>query len=572
MSHHLDRLDRPSRLALALALSVLAGAAASAQLPPPPAPPQNAMTPAKVRLGKALFWDEQLSSTRTVACGTCHIPATGGGDPRSAASPLAIHPGPDGLFGGADDILGSPGVPRTLADGSYIGSTHFGFREQPTGRRTISSVNAAYSPELFWDGRAPGQFVDPVTAAVVIPAGGALESQAVGPLVNDVEMAHVGRTWADVIARVAASTPLALAARAPAALLDWIDGRSYAQLFAEAFPSDPAITAPNIAMAIASYERTQFTAQTPFDAFLESGDVNVFTPLEQQGFDVFSSANCNSCHQNALMSNNTFRFTGVRPRTDDIGREAVTGLTVDKGRMRVPSLRNVELRPPFMRNGRFPTIESVVDFYDAGGHFDVPDAPVAPLNLTPQEKVALAAFLKRPLTDPRLAGELPPFDRPGLYTETDRVPETGLAPGIAGSGGLVPSAVALEPPYLGNPSFTVAVHDGLGGANALLVIDDDADPGTTPPGSGDFAFEAVVLGGSGDGEGFSSVSLPIADLPANLDRELYGRWYVTDAGAAGGTAVSPLFRFRIFAPLEDTIVFIDGFETNDTTDWSSTVP
>ena len=462
---------------LALAAGPLAVPVAG-QLPPPPSPPENPLTTAKARLGRALFWDEQLSSPRTVSCGTCHIPSAGGGDPRSATSLVAVHPGADGVFGGADDVLGSPGVPRTLADGSYVGSVHFGFTEQPTGRRTISFVNAAYAPELFWDGRAASQFTDPVSSAIVIAAGGGLESQAVGPLVNDVEMGHVGRTWPDVISRVAASPPLALAAHVPALLLDWIDGRDYAALFAEAFGS-PGITAPRIAMAIASFERTQFTSQTPFDAYLETGDLGVFTALESQGFDVFNSANCNTCHSGALLSDNSFRYTGVRPGADDIGREAVTGLPDDKGKMRVPSLRNVELRAPYMHNGRFGTLEDVVEFYDDGGHFVEPnlDPVIQPLNLTPQEKLALAAFLRRPLTEPRLAAEREPYDRPRLYTETTRVPVVQATGGITGSGGLVPAAVALEPPYLGNPSFTVAVHRGLGGANALLAIDGDGDPG-----------------------------------------------------------------------------------------------
>ena len=109
---------------------------------PPPAPPGNPVTPAKAQLGKVLFWDEQLSSTRTVSCGTCHIPAAGGDDPRSASGPLAVHPGPDGVFGGPDDVFGSPGVPLNQADGSYSWQASFGLLPQVTPRRTVSSLNA----------------------------------------------------------------------------------------------------------------------------------------------------------------------------------------------------------------------------------------------------------------------------------------------------------------------------------------------------------------------------------------------------------------------------------------------
>ncbi len=413
---------------VASALGVLSSAV-EAQLVPPPVPPGNPLTPSKVRLGKALFWDEQLSSPRTVACGTCHIPSAGGTDPRSAASPLAIHPGPDGLFGGADDVLGSPGVPRSGADGLYMPSAHFGLTEQATGRRAPSSLNAGYSPTLFWDGRAAGQFLDPVTSNVVLATGGALESQSVGPPVSDVEMAHVGRTWTEILARLAAVSPLALAQSAPAALLDWIDGRAYAALFEEAFGT-PDITAPRVAMAIASYERTQVTNQAPFDAFI-GGDDAALTPLESAGRDVFVAASCDRCHRLAIMSDHAFHYIGVRPPAEEPGRFTITNDPADLGRMRTPSLRNLELRAPYMRNGRFATIEEVVDFYNRGGDFDAPnkDPFVRVLNLVPEQKAALAAFLKRPLTDPRLVPELPPFDRPKLFSESGRAAVRPKAPG-----------------------------------------------------------------------------------------------------------------------------------------------
>ena len=79
-------------------------------LAPPPVPSENPITEAKRVLGKILFWDEQLSSDDSVACGSCHRPAEGGSDPR-----IAIHPGVDGLTPSPDDTLGSPGVARVDA-------------------------------------------------------------------------------------------------------------------------------------------------------------------------------------------------------------------------------------------------------------------------------------------------------------------------------------------------------------------------------------------------------------------------------------------------------------------------
>lgn len=545
---------------------VIISAAVHAQLAPPPQPAGNLLTAAKANLGKALFWDEQISATRTVACGTCHIPAVGGGDPRSGVSPLAVHPGPDGLFGGADDVFGSPGVPRNLADGLYDWSTHFGLVEQVTRRRTTSAINAGYSTTLFWDGRAPGQFVDPVSLQVILPAGGALESQAVGPPVSDVEMGHVARVWQDVLARITGSAPLALAPRVPAALRGWIGQRGYPELFMEAFGT-PGITAPRVAMAIASYERTQFTNQTPFDTFLFDG--TGLTAQEQAGRSIFAGAGqCDNCHQNAVMSDHQFHYTGVRPKSDDQGRMEVTGTPSDEGKMRTPSLRNLELRAPYMHNGRFATLSEVIDFYDQGGHF--PGGELVPLGLTAQQKADLLAFLTRPLTDPRLAGELPPFDRPELYTESSRVPVVEGV-GAPGSGGFVPAVVTLEPPLIGNPSFTVGVWNALGGASARLVIDDQ-DPGFTVPGSGAFAFVNVVLQGTGAGAGFGSASVAIPDDHELAGQEWFGRWYVFDVGAGSGVAVSKLFRFKTFSSLNEDSVFADGFESGNTSAWSLTVP
>jgi cytochrome c peroxidase len=552
------------RPALAAALVALA-AAAQAQLPPPPEPALNPVTPDKANLGKALFWDEQLSSTRTVACGTCHIPAVGGADPRSGISPLAVHPGPDGLFGGADDVFGSPGVPLNHADGLYDWSTHFGLVEQVTRRRTTSAINAGYSEELFWDGRAPGEFVDPVTMMVVLPTGGALESQSVGPPVSDVEMAHVARAWADVLARIADADPLALSPRVPPALRAWIAGRSYPELFAEAF-GPAAITAPNVAMAIATYERTLFTDQTPFDQFLFNG--TGLTQQELDGNSVFNGAGqCNDCHQNAILSDHAFHYIGVRPRSDDQGRMEVTGNALHEGQMRTPTLRNVELRAPYMHNGHFATLPEVIEFYDRGGDFIDPEIEIVPLSLTAQEKADLLAFLTRPLTDPRLAAGEPPFDRPTLYTESSRVPAVEGS-GLPGTGGFVPAVVALEPPLVGNPSFTAGVWNALPGAPALLVIDDQ-DPGLVAPGAGEFAFESTVLQGVGAGGGFGSASIAIPDVPELAGKEWLGRWYVTDPGAGGGVAVSRLFRFTTFHPV---FVFVDGFESGDAAEWSASTP
>jgi cytochrome c peroxidase len=512
-------------------------------LDPPPVPEGNPITAAKASLGKALFWDEQLSSTRTVSCGTCHRPATGGSDPRTVFGDNASrHPGADGIFGNADDVFGSPGVPRNDIEGSYLGSP-FGFNDQVTNRKSPSYLNAGYSTTgLFWDGRATNEFRDPITNTVLLDQHASLESQIVGPPISDVEMGHIGRDWPQVAERVATSKPLAVAGNIPQSLKNWINGRSYPELFQEAFGS-PEVTPARIAMAIATHERQLFSDHTPLDKWVPG--IEPLTSQEELGLVLFVGFQCNVCHGGALLSDHQFHNIGVRPPMEDRGRGQVTGVMSDNGKFRSPTLRNVELHAPYMRNGRFQTLEEVIDFYDRGGDHNAPNIDrtlIRELGLTAEEKAAIVAFLKRPLTDTRVRDELPPFDRPQLFTESNRVP-TISGTGRPGGGGVVPVAIAKEPPLAGNPSFTVAVTNGVPGVNAVLVID-AADPGvgTSIPASGSFVRATATLSGMGRG----SINLSIPDSAALVGRTLYGRWYVPDAGASNGLSVSRLITFKIF--------------------------
>lgn len=526
-------------------------------LGPPPIPAGNPQSAAKIQLGKALFWEEQLSLTGTVACGTCHRPFGGGGDPRTAlAGTDSTNPGRDGVLGTGDDLHASAGVPAHGADGLYQSVAPFGMAAQVGTRRAPSAVNAAYAPLLFWDGRAGGTFVDPLTSQVLIPQGGALENQALGPLVNTVEMAFSGATVNTIGNRLTAVRPLALAVNVPEALRNWIAGRDYPALFAEAF-GDEGITAARIAMAIASYERTLNANQTPLDA--ERGGTASLTNAERAGQQVFVANDCAACHAGPLVSDNQFHYIGVRPVNDDLGRFVQTSDPADRGAFRTPSLRNVELRAPYMSNGRFATLEQVVDFYDRGGDFTAPnkDPRVRPRNLTAQQKANLVAFLKRPLTDLRAATETGPFERPTLYTESDRIPQL-VGTARAGSGNVTPQIGALEPPLLGNANFTVSVSGALGGTAATLVIS-RSDPGlqAAVP-TGDFASHALALAGVGSGAGSGAVNVDLGNDPALLGQTLYGRFYIADPGAEAGIAITQAFRITVFG--DSDIVFRAGFE------------
>ena len=230
------------------------------------------------------------------------------------------------------------------------------------------------------------------------------------------------------------------------------------------------------------------------------------------------------------------------------GPRSSTGVPADIGRFKTPPLRNLELKGNYFHNGVTPTVEAVVEFYNRGGDFPAPnvDTRVRPLNLTVAQRAALVAFLKRPLTDQRVAQELPPFDRPKLYTESNFVP-TVTGTGRVGTAGVAPNAIALEPPISGNPSFAIAVSQTVGGASAVLVID-SADPGvgTTIPSGGSFARVQTTLSGGGVENGYGTAVLSIPNNPSLVGRTFYGRWYVTDAGAANGFSVSRLITFTIF--------------------------
>lgn len=511
-----------------------------APLEPPPIPAENPETGAKIYLGKALFWEEQLSSTRTVACGTCHRPRFGSSDPRSANAPgLGAHPGADGVFGNADDVVGSPGVPLNSVDGKYGWSESFGMRPQVTRRKAQPAFEAGYPELLFWDGRAEETLIDPVSGEIVMSSGGALENQALHPLMDTTEMSAVGRSWPNIIARVAASKPLALAPAVPLALKTWIGDRGYPELFAEAFGT-PEITAPRIGMAIGAYERTLFSDRTPFNQAI--AQLRTMGPVETRGQKEFVDGNCRLCHQGGLTSDHRFRNIALRPGGGDEGRLEITGDPKDFVAFKTPNLLNVAFRGPFMHNGRFTTLEEVVEFYDRGGDFPASNVEVLiqPLGMTAGNKADLIAFMTNELTDPRVPAEAGPiFDRPMLYTESARMPML-LGAATPGTGSRKPQIVAIEPPFAGNPNFTVGLYDARPGAQAFLLIDDQTLGSSL---SQAMAGARQVVEVQVAQQGYASAVVALPNEPGLM---LFGRWYVADPNAAGGTALTDVFRVQLF--------------------------
>src|SRR6185295_11656249 len=113
----------------------------------------------------------------------------------------------------------------------------------------------------------------------------------------------------------------------------------------------------------------------------------------------------------------------------------------------------------FMHTGQFTDLNQVVGFYRGGGgpNLDNKDPALIPLNIGPQQVNQLIDFVQNALTDPRVAAQLPPFDRPTLYSERNPPQSNVFGQGGAGTGGLVPQILAETPANSGNPDFRIGV-------------------------------------------------------------------------------------------------------------------
>ena len=542
----MNQAVRTPLVSLLLGTALASAASAQGYLTPPVAPPENPVTAEKAVLGKILFWDEQLSSDGSMACGTCHIPSVGGAELRSG--PATRFPGPDGVFGTADDGFGSPGVVNTDGFGHFEPSALFGLEPQVTGRYAPSPITAGYFQDLFWDGRATSKFTDPLTGATAIASGGALESQSLGPLLSDVEMAEPARGFADLSARIADARPLALATDLPQDVQVALQSHpTYPDLFTQAFGTAD-ITPVRIAFALATYQRTLVADQTPWDDF-QRGVPGALTAQQQRGMVAFeTTAACAVCHTPPLFANNNYHALALRPSSEDIGRAAVTGYPWDEGKFKTPSLRNVALRNHWFHNGapQMQDLRDTVAIYGTGvgGGFDNLDPVLNGLIIPPAEVDDITEFLHA-LTDPRVAAETYPFDRPTLRFER-AVPNpepTGLG-AVAGSGGTAPELILTPAPFLGSGNFRVGVTGGLGGAFGamrLRVLDLGGFPAALGVRTLPLPGGPIVLDGVGPGEGYATWSFPLTTTPELLGLKLEGQWWVRDAAAPGGVARSERF-------------------------------
>jgi len=305
----------------------------------------NPLTRAKIELGRQLYFDPRLSVDSTVSCASCHNPAEG----------YSAHT-----------------------------KTGVGIRGQLGGRNSPVSFNRILSGAQFWDGRADS-----------------LESQAVGPIANPIEM---GFTHEGVVARLGGMP---------------VYRRQFEAIFGE-------LTIDRVGQAIAAFERVLVTAPSPYDhneqlrsfASLDPEDIaddpdlaakyaaaraavdaNPMSEEARRGREIFFTerGNCTACHVGANLADEKFHNIGIgmdKPEPDP-GRFAVTKDPKDTGGFKTPTVRNVALTAPYMHDGSLATLEEVVEWYDKGGHPNphLSDR-IRPLRLSTEEKADLVAFMK----------------------------------------------------------------------------------------------------------------------------------------------------------------------------------
>ncbi len=293
---------------------------------------------------------------------------------------------------------------KAFTDGRAIAE---GIKGRIGTRHSPTVVNAAYYETQFWDGRRES-----------------LEKQSLDPLVNPVE--HGFSSHESVLEVVRGDD-------------------AYVKRFRDVFGVGPdAITVDHIAKAIATFERTQVSGDSPFDRYRYGGEEDAISESAKRGLRVFrNKGRCVDCHtieqSHATFTDNEFHNLGVGwdrigdevfevvasfrkmkesdgeasidetiltdKKVSELGRFTVTLDTQDVGRFKTPTLRNVAVTAPYMHDGSEKTLMEVVELYDQGGNANpLLDGGIKELDLTEQEKQDLVAFMKT-LTSPRFAQE-----------------------------------------------------------------------------------------------------------------------------------------------------------------------
>lgn len=244
-------------------------------------------------------------------------------------------------------------------------------------RNSMAIINLGYNNNFFWDGREY-----------------TLEDQAHDPVVNPIEM---NTTWPEVLVKLNADS-------------------QYVADFKFVFDTDE-IDSMHVVYAIAQFERTLVSGNSKYDRH-RRGQAQL-TELERIGESIFMSeeGDCFHCHVYPFFMSGDFHNNGLQQTITDSGRASITGAYGDIGRFKAPTLRNIALTGPYMHDGRFQTLEEVIEFYNSGVNQSLPTVdPLmvkdnranGTLGLTQYQKDALVAFLHTLtdttfLTDPRFS-------------------------------------------------------------------------------------------------------------------------------------------------------------------------
>ncbi len=176
----------------------------------------------------------------------------------------------------------------------------------------------------------------------------------------------------------------------------------YPQLFNDAFGTS-TINSQNFLKALAQFTATMVSANSKYDKVMRNPSQNTFSTDEAMGYQLFKEK-CANCHTEPLFTNFSYTNNGLDLNSVDEGRKIITGLNSDKGKFRIPTLRNIELSAPYMHDGRFNTLDKVLTHYDSGVQPNENVDPILARNaqlgiaLSTIQKNQLISFLKT-LTD-----------------------------------------------------------------------------------------------------------------------------------------------------------------------------
>lgn len=298
-------------------------------------PSDNPMTIEGVELGRYLFYEKKLSGDNTMSCASCHMPQNSFSD----ANQFSV---------GIDGVQGN--------------------------RQSMALVNMGWESFFFWDGRKT-----------------TLEQQIIEPVINPIEMHE---TWKNAVGKLNQDV-------------------NFRNRFFRAFGKE-GIDSVNAAKAIAQFIRTMISGNSKFDVMykyengmsLSSSDQSIFQTIDAEewaGYDLFKSLNgadCFHCHNGPLMRVKKFSNNGLLPNTfNDLGRSLVTNNPEDNYKFKVPTLRNIALTAPYMHDGRFATLDEVIEHYSSGIHMSPTIDPLIEfgsqggVQLDSQEKYLLKKFL-----------------------------------------------------------------------------------------------------------------------------------------------------------------------------------